>query len=1026
MSTGETDYDCAIVASNRIYDAQVDPGFFTLEVVVQQVVLVKSTDALTNPQVRAIVETGFSRGTGGRVRFRSLLQPDLGTIENVEVLEGSLSPPQAAPSAAPSVAPTAVPSVSPTDRPTGIPSAVPSAFPTVVVTTLVPSAGPILPVDPVTLVPTSNFGVGDLTESPTDGNIPLTAEDDRQPLVLGAIAGGLATIFVSCFFVFCVWFPCCKRRDEDSTEDDEPRHLESGSSSESDNVAATMIPGVVNVSAESASLADSTLGDQTAIVLLPPKKKLRQASPPRVTQSLSLQQQVSGQDSFDESSLYTTTTEPEKVSQTLKITKLLPDSLNNTLDFEDDIIFPMSGSGSESEPEKETTSRRTTPRAKSSMDMSESTRRISNVGGIFDDTDDDSFTASSPVESDEEKAKAISHIIDQNTKGFDPFAEDSSGSSSFAFDQVEPIQAAFFGLPSDAHDDHSSQSNTTASTKDVERLLLGSMKMAETHTYGDLVIQDHLSRSSDGSPSSKAARGSPRQVEPGVSDERKANNVLLRTVLEDAQSLSRGKSPTAQSRASRKSAPSRLAKNLAWKQERKVPTEDLLADHHDFGGDSPQRGRQLRSSMSVGAHPLPRDPKDQGDSAAKLPRRSPQAKARSKREKSMDDGRFEDSHLPYRSRYLDHVTQVKPHNYLPPAIPTKKPAFKRSVHSSDSDSDSLSSNVEMNTDSELASASSASTSVPPSPSGYLGAEPRDQDQVWNMTSEDSVMHMNSEDSDLPDTPASSPGLLGIAEKSNSLMLKSVNSSDSDGLSNPWLFDVVEQTLGPRSAAADMESISGRSSRSGRSQRSSRSRRSRSRQRGRARASSSHSRVSRDSVPRTVSPTSTRRSRDDPSFATSESNDLALEPKNLEHDLKRLQLQLADVLQSEMDQVAGSGITVSTAGDGSKTAAKNRKKKKKRKIIVVVPPGKLGIVLSNRNDGKGTIVAEVRPNSTMRGMVAPGDKIVGVDEQDVTKMTVNEITSLMANRSTAERRLTFVSTSYSDAAAPGAGSQTDQN
>jgi C-terminal processing protease CtpA/Prc len=127
----------------------------------------------------------------------------------------------------------------------------------------------------------------------------------------------------------------------------------------------------------------------------------------------------------------------------------------------------------------------------------------------------------------------------------------------------------------------------------------------------------------------------------------------------------------------------------------------------------------------------------------------------------------------------------------------------------------------------------------------------------------------------------------------------------------------------------------------------------------------------------------------------------------------------------MDQVAGSGITVSTAGDGSKVTAKSRKKKKKRKIIVVVPPGKLGIVLSNRNDGKGTFVAEVRPTSSMRDMIAPGDKIVGVDEQDVTRMTVNEITSLMANRSTDERRLTFVSTSYSDAAASEAGSHTER-
>lgn len=146
------------------------------------------------------------------------------------------------------------------------------------------------------------------------------------------------------------------------------------------------------------------------------------------------------------------------------------------------------------------------------------------------------------------------------------------------------------------------------------------------------------------------------------------------------------------------------------------------------------------------------------------------------------------------------------------------------------------------------------------------------------------------------------------------------------------------------------------------------------------------------------------------LAVSKSSELALEPKNLENDLRRLQLQIADVLQSEMDQVPGSNISVSTVSEGGAEQSKQLKKKKRQKtVVVVVPPGKLGIVLANRHDGKGTVVEKV-PGS-LNGMVAPLDKIVAVDEQDVTDMTVKEICEICASRASSERRLTFVKTVY---------------
>ena len=1033
MPSGNPDYACEITDTNRVYDLEAEdifgPGFFILEVALVQEVVVDSSSTLTDDQVWSIVETGFSRGAGGRVRFRSLLQSksEFNTVLNVEVLPGALSPPQAAPSATPSVAPSVSPSASPTSSPSTSPSSAPTMYPTTSPTTSPTNTPTVLPTFRPTPLPTT-VPVGGAwtgtTAFPTndEGNIPLSADDDgRQPLILGAIAGGLATIFVSFFFIFCIWHPFCKDRDDETTRADDPGEgIESGSSSQSDRVLATLIPGVVNVSDESASLADSTLGEQTSI-RRPPSKK------PRVPQSGGASQPpVTGQDSFDESSLYTSTTEPEK-TQNIVITKLLPESLNNTLDYEDDIIFPMSGSGSESESELDVSvstpttplARRSIDMSKSSIDRSESTRRISNVGGNFDDTDDSSFLCSSPVESDEEKAKAVSRLIDRNTKGFDPFADDSSSSSSsFAFDKVEPVDSVYYGRPSYIHGDDSSPSNTTTSTKDVERLLLGSMRTAETHTAGDLIVQDHVSDSrskgSQDSPNSRGAIGSPEAISRRVlSDDREANNKLLRSVLEDARSLSDKRSRAARSSASRQSAPSRINKyNVAPRSSR---TSDLLANHLDFHGRNVNQSRR-KSSMSVGAPPLPRGEKDEGDAEASLPRRSPRKKSLAEESnQSTDSASLPDRHRPYRTRYLESGPKRKPPSIIP--LPSGVISSSRSRLTSGSDTSDTDDDALVNAVSEAKktpeSPSSASTSVPPSPSGHLGAEPRAGTDVWNIASEDSVMHVNSDDTGFLDTPASSPGVLGIADNHDGRILKDDSSTDSDGLSNPWLFDVVEQTLGPRSANADMESISGRSSRSGRSMKSAHgrsSRRSRSRHRRGTRDSSmtrSRSRTSRSGrASQSPAPSSTR-STGHPSFPSVEDHEMALEPKNLEHDLKRLQLQIADVLQSEMDQVVDSNITVSTAGEKQNLPARPYKKKKKP-IVVIVPPGKLGIVLANRQDGKGTVVEEVRPSSVMTGMVKCGDKIVAVDEKDVTSMTVNEITTLMASRVGSERRLSFIS------------------
>ena len=213
------------------------------------------------------------------------------------------------------------------------------------------------------------------------------------------------------------------------------------------------------------------------------------------------------------------------------------------------------------------------------------------------------------------------------------------------------------------------------------------------------------------------------------------------------------------------------------------------------------------------------------------------------------------------------------------------------------------------------------------------------------------------------------------------------SSASTGMSaSPWLLEKVEESLGPRSATADMESLSGKSNLSIKSA-------------GRSSKAGAESMASFGSQ---MSHRSGGLTHKEVSFA----------PKAMEHDLKRLEKQLAAL---DGDQVSTSSAGVSSITGTSLTKATSVSSKgrvvpkvsRQKRIVVIVPPGKLGVILANRHDGKGTVVSEIRETSPLFRMLSPGDKLVAIDSDDVTNMVVSQITSLMASRADRERRLTVI-------------------
>jgi len=146
-------------------------------------------------------------------------------------------------------------------------------------------------------------------------------------------------------------------------------------------------------------------------------------------------------------------------------------------------------------------------------------------------------------------------------------------------------------------------------------------------------------------------------------------------------------------------------------------------------------------------------------------------------------------------------------------------------------------------------------------------------------------------------------------------------------------------------------------------------------------------------------------------------------KSVANDLLRLEMQLAMVGQENRDDIpvlgGGNSVVRSTKtgestsrhrsrGKSSSSSSQRRKSSFKRsKVSVVAPPGKLGIILANKADAQGTVVSGVRSSSALVNKISPGDRIIAIDGEDVSKMSVKEITIIMSRKAEYERNLTVL-------------------
>lgn len=294
-SNGRPDYECTVLNTNRISKEEYEKGgggsgsgtsssfnvnaqqqqqlspwigpddYFIVQVQVEQTVYVTSTmsNRLPLDDVAAIVESGFNRGLGGRVKFRSVLVQNkwFTSIVNIEMLNvvddddnNNTSSSSPSPSlSTTTVVPTTIVVIQPamtlvpspaTVLPSGtvsttlLPSDVPSMSNTMIqpmlsVTSSLPSVPFVVPttapsqqqqqqqpvVVPSTLTPnpSSMINIG-TTMSPTTAaakqqevksnpKTTTTSGSSSRALLIGTIAGGLTTVIISIVVLVYIWSP---------------------------------------------------------------------------------------------------------------------------------------------------------------------------------------------------------------------------------------------------------------------------------------------------------------------------------------------------------------------------------------------------------------------------------------------------------------------------------------------------------------------------------------------------------------------------------------------------------------------------------------------------------------------------------------------------------------------------------------------------------------------------------------------------------------------------------------------------
>ena len=81
------------------------------------------------------------------------------------------------------------------------------------------------------------------------------------------------------------------------------------------------------------------------------------------------------------------------------------------------------------------------------------------------------------------------------------------------------------------------------------------------------------------------------------------------------------------------------------------------------------------------------------------------------------------------------------------------------------------------------------------------------------------------------------------------------------------------------------------------------------------------------------------------------------------------------------------------------------------IDIYAPPGKLGVIIDTPDDS-APVVHAIKDSSVVAGELQVGDKLVAVDDEDVTMMTAIKVSKLISRKNgNAQRKLSVIRVSH---------------
>jgi len=111
-------------------------------------------------------------------------------------------------------------------------------------------------------------------------------------------------------------------------------------------------------------------------------------------------------------------------------------------------------------------------------------------------------------------------------------------------------------------------------------------------------------------------------------------------------------------------------------------------------------------------------------------------------------------------------------------------------------------------------------------------------------------------------------------------------------------------------------------------------------------------------------------------------------------------------KAKAEAAAAKKAEIKAAAKAKAEAGADAKRNAEAKTVIA-PAGKLGLMLADKIDSTGCVVLGVQASSAMKDRLSLGDWIVAIDGEDVTRMTYNDIISIICRKAEYDREFTVV-------------------